>query len=312
MIKKISALFTALSLSALLVSCGPAAENAGDSRISVVTTIFPQYDFVRQIAGDNVNLTMLLRPGAESHTYEPTPQDMILIQDCDLFIYNGGEGDVWVDSILESVSRPVNTIAMMDLAETVEEETVEGMKTEDEGEDEPELDEHVWTSPENAVRIVSGISEGLCKADPEHAELYKLNTEKYILGLEALDQRFDDIVSKSARSTVIFGDRFPFRYFADSYGLDYYAAFPGCSTESEPGASTISFLIEKVKKESIPVVFKIEFSSGKIAEAIAEETGAEVLEFHSCHNVTTDDLNSGETYISLMNRNADNLEKALS
>jgi len=257
---------------------------------------------------------MLLKPGAESHTYEPTPKDIVKIRECDLFIYNGGEGDIWIDGILDTFSRPVNTLAMMDCADTVEEEIVEGMQTEggeDEDEDQPEFDEHVWTSPLNAEKIVYGISDKLSGLDPAHAEIYRQNTEKYISELESLDARFRSITENSSLNTVVFGDRYPFRYFSDAYGLRYFAAFPGCSSESEPSARTIAFLIDRIKEENIPVVFAIEFSSRNIAQTISDETGAEILEFHSCHNVTPDDLKNGETYVSIMNRNADNLARAL-
>lgn len=287
-------------------------ENNKNDKISVVTTIFPQYDFVRQIAGDNADVTMLLSPGSDSHSYEPTPQDIINIQECDLFIYVGGEGDVWVDNILESMSEPVNTITLMDCVDTVEEEIVEGMESDDEEEsEEPELDEHVWTSPKNAIKIVNAISNKICSIDEQNKDLYKQNTDNYIKDLETLDQKFEDIVENSKRKTIVFGDRFPFRYFADAYGLQYFAAFPGCSSDSEPSASTMAFLIDKVNAENIPVIFKIEFSNGKIAKTIAEASNAEILEFHSCHNVTTDELKNDVSYISLMTKNAEVLEKAL-
>ena len=319
MFKKIVAFLICASMAAGTVSCGVSFDKKNeDGKLSVVTTIFPQYDFVRQIAGDNVQLTMLLKPGAESHTYEPTPQDIVKIQECDLFIYNGGEGDVWVDSILESLDEKVDTIALMDCVETVEEEVVEGMQEEEhdhehghEDEEKPELDEHVWTSPENAEKIVSVISQKLCEKDSDNAETYKVNTDKYLSELEKLDEQFKEIVSGGKRRTMVFGDRFPFRYFADAYDIEYFAAFPGCSSESEPSASTIAFLIDKIEKEDIPAIFSIEFSSKKIANTLSEATGAQILEFHSCHNVTTEDLKNGETYVSIMSRNADNLEKAL-
>ena len=200
----------------------------------------------------------------------------------------------------------------MDCVETVEEEIVEGMEAEEEEEEseEPELDEHVWTSPENAVKIVECISDRLCEVDAENAGKYQENTKKYVEELNNLDSRFKEIVSESNTKTMVFGDRFPFRYFADAYKINYYAAFPGCSSESEPSASTIAFLIDKVNDEKIPAVFTIEFSNKKIAETISESTGAEILEFHSCHNITSEDMKNGETYISIMNRNADNLQKA--
>ncbi len=307
------------SLLTMITICGcditsPSNNNNDDGKISVVTTIFPQYDFVREIAGDKVNLTMLLSPGAESHSYEPAPQDIIKIQNSDLFIYVGGEGDVWVDTILKSDSKKVNSLTLMECVDTVEEEIVEGMEEEEEekDEDEPELDEHVWTSLPNAVKITERICDELCTLDPENADEYNKRTSEYIGKIETLDSRIRKTVSEGKRNTIIFGDRFPFRYFADEYDLEYYAAFPGCSEDTEPSAQTVSFLIDKVKKDEIPVVFGIEFSNKKLCKTISDATGAEILEMHSCHNISNEDLKSGTvTYLSLMEQNAENLEKAL-
>ena len=253
---------------------------------------------------------MLLSPGAESHSYEPTPQDIIKIQKSDLFIYVGGEGDVWVDTIVDSMSKPLNSLTLMSCVDTVEEELVDGMQKEEES-DEPELDEHVWTSPKNAVKMVNAISDELCKLDNEHADIYKKNTSEYTRKLQELDKRFEDIVANGKRDTVVFGDRFPFRYFADAYKLKYFAAFPGCSTDTEPSAATIAFLIDKVKEEKIPAVFSIEFSNQKVSKTISEATGANILELHSCHNVASEDFKSGISYFDVMSRNADALEEAL-
>ncbi len=313
--KKIISLLLASVISLSVTSCnlsGDKSDDKNDGKISVVTTIFPQYDFVKQIAGDNVNVSMLLSPGAESHSYEPTPQDIIKIQESDLFIYVGGEGDVWVDTIIESMDKPLNSLTLMSCVDAVEEEIVEGMQAEEEESEEPELDEHVWTSPKNAVKMVNAISDQLCKLDSEHSEVYKENTNGYVKKLQDLDKRFEDIVANGKRDTVVFGDRFPFRYFADAYKIKYFAAFPGCSTDTEPSAATIAFLIDKVKDEKIPAVFNIEFSNKKVAATISEATGAKMLELHSCHNVTSDDFKSGVTYYDLMSKNADALEEALS
>lgn len=315
--KKIISLLLTAIIGVSATSCsvsGSKNQNKNDDKLSIVTTIFPQYDFVKQIAGDNVEVSMLLSPGAESHSYEPTPQDIIKIQESDLFIYVGGEGDVWVDKIVDSMKKPLNSLTLMSCVDTVEEELVEGMQEEEEEEEseEPELDEHVWTSPKNAVKMVNAISDQLCKLDSEHSEEYKKNTTAYVQKLQELDKRFEDIVANGKRDTVVFGDRFPFRYFADAYDIKYFAAFPGCSTDTEPSAATIAFLIDKVKEEKIPVVFNIEFSNKKVAKTISEATGAKMLELHSCHNVASDDFKSGTSYYDLMSKNADALEEALS
>lgn len=317
----------------LLAGCGTErAEGVSegvqdDGRISVVTTIFPQYDFVRQIAGENVELKMLLKPGEETHSYEPTPQDIIAIQNSDIFIYVGGENDAWVEDILESMPEAdMRTLKLMDCVDTVEEEHVEGMQEqpghsheeeeshEDETEEEHsvhEIDEHVWTSPVNASAIVDKIKELLVQADPENRQIYEENAESYEAELAELDAEFRDVVDNAGRRLVVFGDRFPFRYFADEYGLDYYAAFPGCASDTEPSAATMAFLINKVKEEEIPAVLKMELSNENIANAIAEATGTEVRTFYSCHNLTAEEFEDGETYLSMMQKNVETLKEVL-
>ena len=317
----------------LLAGCGTeraegvSEEVQDDGRISVVTTIFPQYDFVRQIAGENVELKMLLKPGEETHSYEPTPQDIIAIQNSDIFIYVGGENDAWVEDILESMPEAdMRTLKLMDCVDTVEEEHVEGMQEqpghsheeeeshEDETEEEHsvhEIDEHVWTSPVNASAIVDKIKGLLVQADPENRQIYEENAEAYEAELAELDAEFRDVVDNAGRSLVVFGDRFPFRYFADEYGLDYYAAFPGCASDTEPSAATMAFLINKVKEEEIPAVLKMELSNENIANAIAEATGTEVRTFYSCHNLTAEEFEDGETYLSMMQKNVETLKEVL-
>ncbi len=285
-------------------------------KLTIVTTMFPQFDFTRAVAGDKADITMLLKPGAESHSYEPTPKDMKKIHKADLFIYTGAENDAWAESLLKNMgSKAPKTLAFLELVDTVEEEIVEGMTAEEEehhhDDEEVELDEHVWTSPLNAVKIVSAICDELCKLDAANADYYKKNAAKYIDELLTLHKSFEEVVKNANRKIFVFGDRFPLRYFADLYGLEYYAAFPGCATDVEASASTIKFLINKVKEEKIPVVFTIEFSNGKIADTICEATGAKKLEFHSCHTVSADDIKKGETYISLMKRNVIVLREAL-
>ncbi len=300
----------------------PSASSAqSESRLKIVTTIFPQYDFAREITGGKADVTILLPPGAESHTYEPAPQDIIAIQNADLFVFVGGEGDVWIDDILDSMGdKAPQTLKLMDCVTTVEEELVEGMESEHEDEDEDhgedadeevEYDEHVWTSPANAIQIVRSMTETISAQDAANAEAYAKNADAYIQKLTALDQDFAEVVKTAARKTIIVGDRFPFRYFADEFGLDYYAAFAGCSSETEASAATVAFLTDKVRAENIPAVLYIEFSNHKIADSIAEATGAKTLLLHSCHNVSKAEMQSGASYLSLMQANVETLRQAL-
>ena len=282
-----------------------------NGKINVTTSIFTPYDFVRQIAGDKVNLSMLLPPGSESHSFEPSPRDIITIQNSDIFIYIGGESEKWVDRILQSMNtEQMKILAMMDAVEAVEEEIVEGME-EEEGEEEIAYDEHIWTAPKNAVLIVRAITELLCETDAVNAHFYRQNAAAYIEALEELDAAFSEIVAGAKRRTIVFGDRFPFRYFADAYGLQYFAAFPGCSTETEPSAATVAFLIDKIKSEQIPVVFHIELSNERMADTISEETGAKKLLLHACHNISKRDFDSGLSYLEIMRRNTETLREAL-
>ena len=289
------------------------AAPAGDG-LSVVSTIFAPYDFVRQLARDKAEVTLLLPPGSESHAFEPTPRDIITIQNCDIFIYVGGESDAWVREVLESMDiGGMTVVRLIDCVEAVAEEIVEGMEHdhEDDDHDDHALDEHVWTSPRNAKRIALRLLDALCGADAPNAEFYRENAEGYAAKLDALDDEFKAAVEAGTRRTIVFGDRFPFRYLADAYGLTYYAAFPGCASETEASAATVAFLIDKVRAEGIPVVFHVELSNQKMAKVIAEETGARVLLLHGCHNVTRDEMAAGVTYLELMNQNAENLKEAL-
>jgi zinc transport system substrate-binding protein len=303
-----------LSLTTALSAGGRRETKNTEGKINVVTTIFPPYDFVREIVGDRVNLTMLLPPGAESHSFEPTPRDIITVQNSDVFIYVGGESDAWAERILDSFDTSrMDIITLMDCVEVVEEEIVEGMEEEEgsEYEEEAEYDEHVWTSPRNAQLIVRKIADVLKARDAPNAAAYEKNTAAYIAKLTELDASFQKVVDGAKRKIFIFGDRFPFRYFADAYGLSYYAAFPGCSTETECSAATVAFLINKVRSDQIPVIFHIELSNEKIADAICEETGAKKMLLHAVHNVSKRDFEGGATYYGLMSQNVKNLQEAL-
>lgn len=284
----------------------------GVHRISVVTTVFPAWDFIRQIGGDNVDVRLLLRPGMDSHSFEPTPQDMIAISDSELFVYVGGESEAWVETLLSGAGE-VNACPMMGFVQPLEEEHAQGMqvKGHHHGSGEEEYDEHIWTSPVNAMAIVRGLCEKLSEADPARAQLYEANTEAYLEKLGQLDASFRQTVEQGRRRTVVFGDRFPFLYFVREYGLEYAAAFPGCNGETEPNAATVAYLTDKIKQEGIPVVFYLELSSHRVADALAEGTGARTMEFHSCHNVTKEEMEEGATYLSLMEKNRLALEEAL-
>lgn len=288
----------------LLTGCNEVKSN----KVKIVSTAFVGYDFSKEITKDlDVSVSMLLKPGAELHTYEPSPKDIAKIMDSDLFIYVGGESDEWVDDILSDLDKDkTKVVKMMDYVDLKKEELKDGM----EGEEEDEYDEHVWTSPVNAKKIVEGIYKKLTKANLNKLKLEE-NKKSYIKKLDGLDKEFRDIVENSERKTLIFADRFPLRYFVDEYNLDYYAAFKGCSSETEASSSTISFLIDKVKNEKIPVIFKIEMGNDKLANTIKEETNAKVLTFNSLHNITKSDYLKGKNYISLMKKNAKNLKEAL-
>lgn len=310
--KKTISLFLALIVILSLCAC-KSTEKENDDKLSVIAVLFAEYDLASHVSGGTADVTMLLPPGSESHSYDPTPQDIISIKNCDVFICGGGESDSWIDSVLSSVdSDNCAVIKMTEVCVLKEEETVEGMQ-EEKGEesDEEEYDEHVWTSPKNAVIILNEIERVFCEKDEKNADAYRKNAQEYRYEIEELDREFQAVRKNAVRDEIIFADRFPMRYFTDEYSLRYYAAFPGCSSEAEPSAKTVKFLIDKVREDSIPVVFTIEFSNKAIAYAIKDETGAEILEFHSCHNVTKEQFASGVSYISLMRQNLENLKEAL-
>ena len=294
--------------------CGNKLSNNEDGKkINVVATIFPQYDFTRQIAKDKVNLKMLIPPGAESHSYEPTPQDIINIQKSDLFIYVGGENDEWIKDILNSMDTSKKTIiSLVDCVNTCEEDFKTIAPDQEISHNESkEIDEHVWTSPANAKKITEKISETLCKLDSKNSDFYIKNTKEFVNQLSILDNNFKKIVSNSKRKTLVFGDRFPFRYFVEEYGLNYYAAFPGCASQTDTNATKIAFLIDKIKQNNIPVVLKMELSNENIAKSLAEATNTKVLTMYSCHNAPKDDFENGVTYLDYMNKNLNVLEEAL-
>ena len=365
-----------LACVAVLTGCGSAvgqnAKKEDDGKLNVVTTLFPYYDFVRQIAGDAVDLTMVVPAGMDSHSFEPTPADIRTIQHADVLISNGGTMEHWLDETLAALDTTNMTIVtMMDYVDTVQEEIVEGMEDaehdhdhahvhaaedhdhsnetpeehaahaheaddydhsnetpeehaahayeadphdyvdHDGHEEEIEYDEHIWTSPVNAMKLVDVIGDTLAEADPAHADTYHQGAENYKKELEEIDSGFREVSANRKRNMIVMGDKFPFRYLADEYQLDYRAAFSGCSSDTEPSAKTIAYLIDKVKEEQIPAVYYLELSSHRVAEIIGEETGAEPLLLHSCHNVTRAQFDAGITYVGLMRQNIENLRKGI-
>ena len=306
-----------LSLCLLLTACGQAIPEREPGRLHIVTTVFPAYDFARAAAGALADVELLLPPGTESHSYEPTPADILAVQDCDLFIYLGGESDEWVETILDAVEPRGEQLRMIDCVPLLEEELVEGMQAEighdhEHDHDEEEhshgegevigLDEHVWTAPGNAAAITRVIGERLSALDEGCGDTYRSAAEDYADKLEELDREFTEFFAEN-RDSMVFGDRFPLRYFAEAYGVEYYAAFPGCGTQTEPSAATVAFLTEKVRREQLPVVWYIEFSNHLVADSIAEAAGVETAMFHTCHNVSRQELENGATYVSLMEGN---------
>ena len=295
-----------LCLCLMLCGCTAQPEKPHDeTKLQIVCTSFPAYDFAREIAGDRAELTLLIKPGSEVHSYEPTPKDMIRIQESDLFICNGGESEQWAKTL---ITPELNTIYMMDCVDTVE-ESADGIYNAEDGE--PELDEHVWTSPLNAIKISEEIFNALCKLDTDNAEAYKTNFTAYKAQLMALDREFRQVIKNSGKQTLVFADRFPMRYFALEYGLNCYAAFPGCSSETEPSAKTVAYLIDRVREDKIPAVLYMEFSNQKMADVICEDTGCKKLPFYSAHSVSAEQFEQGVSYLDLMRINLNSLKEAL-
>lgn len=334
-----------------LCACGSggAGLSADNDKIQIVTTIFPEYDWVKSILGDNpadVQVTMLLDNGVDLHSYQPSTDDILKIATCDMFIYVGGESDEWVeDALKEAVNKDMVVIDLLDvLGDSVkEEEVVEGMQEEEhdhdheheEGEEhanehedgeerddagheheegEVEYDEHVWLSLGNAKVLVSSISGALQSIDPQHADTYKSNTDAYIEKLNALDEGYRSVVMEASYHTLLFGDRFPFRYLADDYNLDYYAAFVGCSAETEASFETITFLAGKVDELGLPAVMTIEGGDHRIAETIVENTETKdqkIFTMDSMQSTTSADVQNGASYLLIMEDNLSVLKEAL-
>ena len=336
--KKILSILLILILSVGCLSACGSGRGSGDGKLRIVATIFPEYDWVKSILGDraaDAELTLLLDNGVDLHSYQPTAEDILTISDCDLFIYVGGESDRWVEDALKN---PVNknriVINLMDVlgGAVKEEEIVPGMQEEEHDHDHedgdhddhedgdhdheegPEYDEHVWLSLRNAAVIVKSLSESIQKLDPDNAETYRKNTEDYLAKLNALDGQYKAAVDAASVKTLLFGDRFPFRYMTDDYNLNYYAAFVGCSAESEASFETIAFLSEKVDELSLRSVITIEGTDHRIAETIIRNTKTkdqQILVLDSLQSAKAEDIRNGVTYLSVMEKNLTVLKEAL-
>ena len=300
----------------LLFSCS-SADEGNDDRLEIMAASFPSYDAARAVAGDLASITMLVPPGGGEHSYEPSIEDVIRISESDLFIYNGGESDTWITYILSDLDSATSTFSLLENAAFTlyeDEENIAWKEENHDGHDHSHgrvLDEHVWTSPENEIAIIQALCEEIASLDEDNREVYESNAASYIEDIREVQGTIRDIVENGMRREIIVADRFPLLYFVTEFSLDYYAAYPGCSSESEPSAKTVAFLIDKVREDWIPVVLHMELANTLLSEVVAEETGAAVMEFSSCHNVSKRVFDSGVTYVDLMRQNAAVLKEAL-
>ena len=295
-----------------LCACGGTAPEQSKSSLSIVCTAFPQYDFVKNILGTDEGLTLLVDDGSDLHSYEPTAQDIITIGSADIFIYVGGTSDEWVEGVISAANNPdLKTIAMMDLVETYDEEYVAGMEHSHAEEGHATKDEHIWLSLNNAGYLTQIICDAICEIEPQNADRYRTNAGKFIADAITLEMEYKLAVKDAKRKVLLFADRFPFRYLTEAYGIEYYAAFAGCSSESEASFQTIAFLIDKTKELSLPVVLTIDGSDGSIAKTICDATGAKTAVLDSCQSVSMADIQNGTTYMGIMRSNLEVLREAL-
>ena len=287
---------------------------AASDKLSIVTTIFPEYDWVKEIVGDNeADITLMLDNGVDLHSYQPTAEDILKISECDMFVYVGGESDAWIEGALnEATNKDMVILNLLDIlgSSAKEEEIAPGMQSRTEDEEESEYDEHIWLSLKNAKVLCRAIADSLSELDPENAYSYNSNASAYIKKLSALDTQYKAAADSANVKTLLFGDRFPFRYMTDDYGLDYYAAFSGCSAETGASFETILFLAQKADELGLNSVIQLEGSGEKISETIIENSNAKnILTLDSMQAVTAAD--SGVTYLSIMEKNLDVLKEAL-
>ncbi len=285
----------------LLCGCG-ALPKKDDSKLNVVATIFPLYDFARAIGGEKADVKMLIRPGTEVHTYDPLPSDMMAVYDCDLFLYIGGESDAWAKTLLDDKS--INALPLINSVDTKLGHTHEHVHS--------HPDEHIWTSPDNAIKMLNSICESFIEADPQNADYYRKNCEQYIQKINVASSEMTTLVNKYDNPFIVVADRFPFAYFTHQFGIEYEAAFDGCAVSTDISLKTMKRLTDVIEKRNLNAVFCTEISNKNISNALHEELGIEIIELHSAHNVTRDDFNSGITYVDIIYRNIKALERGLS
>ena len=303
--KQIFALCAALLLMASCAAAPTQDTARQEERLTICATLFPQYDFARAVAGDRAEVTLLLPPGVESHSFEPTPADLARLTESDLLFYTGDAMEPWVASLTDGVLP--DTVRVVDLSE--------GIELLDGGEDGHDhghaIDPHIWTSPINAMEMVRGVADALCEADPEGETVYRANEEEYLDALSALDEQLREMVAQAQRRELAFGGRFAFHYLTEEYGLTAFSAYDSCSEETEPSAKAVAALVERIRQDQLPVIYYEELTEPKVARSIAQETGASLLLLHSCHNLSKEEREAGETYLSLMQQNVEHLREGL-
>ncbi len=325
--KKITALITVLIMIITCFSACSETPSEHTDKLSIVATTFPQYDWIRQILGEkaeNVQLTLLLDDGVDLHSYQPTVTDLVTVSGCDMFIYVGGESDSWVEDALKNATNEnMTVINLMKLLgeEVLEEETVEGMQSEEheheedeENSHENENDEHIWLSLKNAITVCEHIAEKLCELDKDNSSVYEANADSYIEKLNELHKEYESAVNEAKHSTIVVADRFPFRYLVDEYNINYYAAFSGCSTETQASFETVIFLSDKLQENKLGAVIITESSDGSVADTVISNTAdknQKVLTLNSMQSVTAKDVANNVTYLDIMQENLSVLSQAL-
>lgn len=322
----LSIIFTLIT--ALIINIKHPHNNKKGEKIEIVATLFPQYDFAKQVGGDKVNVTLLLPPGSESHTYEPTPQDMVVIDQSNLFIYTGEEMEPWAENLISGMKNNINVLDLSQTVELINAEEFEEEHEEDNHNHEDEehednhqhnhedehhhtYDPHIWLNPLYAAKMVRSIEQELIKIDPDNSEYYKTNADNYIKQIMDLDSDFEETVKNANNPKVAFGGAFAYAYFVERYNLDFISAYETCGESAEPSTVKVKEVIDYIKENDIPVIFYKEYTNGNIAKTISDATGAKMLVFNTVHNVSKDEINSGASYVSIMRLNLDNLKQAL-
>lgn len=315
-ITKIFILMISFTAIVSLSACG--RKKKDDGKLNIVTTLFPQYDFTKQIVGDKGKVTLLLSPGMEAHSYDPTPSDIVKINESDLFIYTGDYMETWAAKIIKSLEKDVDVLDVSKGITVIKTEDEEhGHEDEEDAHDHEEhehdhvYDPHIWTSPVNAKIMVNNILDEVIKVDPDNKEYYQKNAENYLSHITDIDTQLKEVTSNADIKTIYFADKFAMYYFVKEYGLDYVAAFDSCTSESEPSAKLVAKIVDAVKADHAPVVYYAELSNHKAADTISKETNTKALLLHSCHNVSKEEFENGATYVSLMKQNIENLKKGL-